>query len=320
MKALVLTELAGPAALVLKDVPNPTGDELVHLDVRAAGVNYPDLLAMKGEYQSRLEPPFVPGAEVAGVVTAAPEGSGWKIGDRVIALSGSGGYAEKVAVHPGMVLGSPDGLDDAQAVAVLANHQTAYFSLVTRAQWRPGEVVVVLGAAGGVGSAAIQVAAGLGARVIGVVHRDGADDFVRTLGAESVVPLREGWSQRVRELTDGRGADVVIDPVGGNSFDDAVRAMAPDGRIVVVGFAGGGIPSIKVNRLLLRNVGVIGAGWAEYLAANPSALQACARGVGALVAAGMRPPVTSRFDLADGRSAVELLAGGGVLGKVVLVP
>jgi NADPH2:quinone reductase len=320
MKALVLTELIGPAGLVLRDVPDPTGNQLVHIDVRAAGVNYPDLLVMKGEYQGRLEPPFVPGAEVAGIVTSAPGGSGWTAGDRVMALSGQGGYAEKVAVHPSLVLPSPDGLDDAEAVALLANHQTAYFSLVTRARWTAGETVVVLGAAGGVGSAAIQVAAGLGARVIGVVHRDGAADFVRSVGAEIVVQLREGWAQRVRELTDGRGADIVIDPVGGESFDDAVRALAPGGRIVVVGFAGGGIPTVKANRLLLRNVAVVGAGWGEYLTAAPSALPVVAGGVADLVAGGMRPPVTRRFDLAEGRSGVELLAAGGVLGKVVLVP
>ncbi|MCW2751850.1 MAG: alcohol dehydrogenase, partial [Aeromicrobium sp.] len=206
MKALVLTELSGPAGLVLSDVADPTGDALVHIDVRSIGINYPDLLVMRGEYQMKIAPPFVPGAEVSGVVTAAPDGSGFSAGDRVVALTGAGGYAEKVAVHPTLVLPSPIELDDAQAVALVANHQTAYFALRLRAQLREGETVVVLGAAGGIGSAAIQVAAMVGANVIGVVHRDGADQFVRSMGASQVVRLREGWAQQVRDITGGRGA------------------------------------------------------------------------------------------------------------------
>ncbi len=237
-----------------------------------------------------------------------------------MALCGTGGYAEQVAVHPGLVLPAPSGLDHAEAVALLANHQTAYFALTTRAQVAPGETVVVLGAAGGVGTAAIQVASALGARVVGVVHREGADDFVREVGADEVVPLREGWAARVRELTGGRGADVVIDPVGGDAFDDAVRCLAPFARIVVVGFAGGGIPEVKVNRLLLRNVGVLGAGWGEALRTDQSLLATVAEGVADLVAGGLRPPVTQRVPLADGAAAVELLAAGGVLGKIVIEP
>ncbi len=319
-KALRLSSLTGPTALELVDVAQPVGDDLVHVRVGAAGVNYPDLLLMKGEYQGRVEPPFVPGSEVAGTVLSAPPGSGWSAGDRVMALCGTGGYAQQVAVHPGLVLRTPDELDDAQAVALLANHQTAYFSLTTRARVAPGETVVVLGAAGGVGTAAIQVASALGARVIGVVHREGADDFVREVGADEVVPLREGWAAQVRALTGGRGADVVIDPVGGDAFDDAVRCLAPFARIVVVGFAGGGIPSVKVNRLLLRNVGVLGAGWGEALRTDPSLLATVAGGVADLVAGGLRPPVTQRVPLADGAAAVELLAAGGVLGKIVIEP
>ena len=320
MKALQLTSLTGPSALELVDLDDPVGDDLVHVRVGAAGVNYPDLLMMKGEYQGRVEPPFVPGSEVAGTVLSAPQSSGWSTGDRVMALSGTGGYAERVAVHPGLVLPTPAGLDDAEAVALLANHQTAYFALTTRARMAPRETVVVLGAAGGVGTAAIQVASALGARVVGVVHRDGADDFVREVGADEVVPLREGWATRVRELTGGRGADVVIDPVGGDAFDDAVRCLAPFGRIVVVGFAGGGIPTVKVNRLLLRNVSVLGAGWGEALRVDPSLLATVADGVADLVTGGLRPPVTRRVPLADGAAAVELLASGGVRGKIVIEP
>ena len=143
---------------------------------------------------------------------------------------------------------------------------------------------------------------------------------MREVGADEVVPLREGWATRVRELTGGRGADVVIDPVGGDAFDDAVRCLAPFGRIVVVGFAGGGIPTVKVNRLLLRNVSVLGAGWGEALRVDPSLLATVADGVADLVTGGLRPPVTRRVPLADGAGAVELLASGGVRGKIVIEP
>jgi NADPH2:quinone reductase len=321
MKAVLLTELIGPQGLVAAEVDEPSTDGAVLLDVRAAGVNFPDLLVTRGEYQTRQPPPFVPGAEVAGVVISAPGESGWSAGDRVMALSGIGGYAERVAVPPSMVIATPPELDDAEAVALVANHQTAYFSLVTRARLQASDTVVVMGAAGGVGSAAVQVAAALGASVVAVVHREAGQEFVASLGtADAVVPLRDGWADRVRELTGGRGADIVIDPVGGRAFDDAIRVLAPGGRLVVVGFAAGGIPTVKVNRLLLRNVGVLGAGWGEFLRSDPNILREVADGVAELVRSGLRPPVTARFALADARRALELLADGGVFGKVVLVP
>lgn len=216
------------------------------------------------------------------------------------------------------MVSAPEGLDDAQAVALVANHQTAYFSLVTRAGVRAGDRVVVLGAAGGLGSASVQVAAGLGARVVAVVHRAGADDFVRALGAEQVVRLCDGWGERVTAILGG--ADVIVDPIGGPAFEEAVRVLAPGGTLVVAGFAAGGIPTIKVNRLLLRNVGVIGAGWGEWLRRHPEALAETAAGVAELVGDGLRPPVTGRFPLERGREAAELLAAGGVRGKVVLEP
>jgi NADPH2:quinone reductase len=200
--------------------------------------------------------------------------------------------------------------EDAAAVALVANHQTASFALGLRARPVARETVVVLGAAGGLGSASTQAAAALGAAVIGVVHRDGAEDFVKGTGPAHAVQLRE--LRQIRELTAGRGADIIADPIGGDAFDDAVRALAAGGRLLVLGFAAGGIPVLKVNRLLLRNIAVLGAGWGEFLRTDPSSLD--------LVVDGLTPPVTGRFPLADDRSAVELLEAGGVLGKIVIIP
>ncbi|MFE2999272.1 NADPH:quinone oxidoreductase family protein [Nocardia sp. NPDC059246] len=317
MKALVLEDLNGPGALDYVDVPAPVGEGLVHIEVHAAGVNFPDLLTMKGQYQHKQRPPFIPGSEVCGTVMHAPEGSGWAPGDRVSALATVGGYAEQVAVPAGLVLPTPWQLSDTEAAALLINHQTAYFSLVTRGGLQPGETVVVLGAAGGVGSAAVQVASALGARVIAVVHREGADDFVRSLGAYAVVRMTEGWAQEVHDLSNG-GANLLIDPVGGPQFEPALRSLRIGGRLVIVGFAAGGIPTIAANRLLLRNVSAIGAAWGAYFTAEPTVLPQVAGALDLLVEAGLRPPVTQTFPLAKGRAAVELLEAGGVLGKVVI--
>ena len=310
MKALVAQELSGPAGLVYTDVDEPAGGpDSVLVDVRAAGVCFPDLLLISGQYQLKLDPPFIPGPEVAGVVRSAPEGSGYAVGDRVFGPVMLGGYAEQAAIPLSSVLRTPSELDDGQAVSLLVNYITMYFALRRRAVLQPGETVLVLGAAGGVGTAAIQVAKAMGARVVAVVHR-----------AEVVLPMTQGWSAAVRAATGGRGADVVVDPVGGEPFDEAVRTLAVEGRLLVIGFAAGGIPTVKVNRLLLRNAGVLGVGWREYLMANPGAQQEYGDGVARLVADGLRPPVPQRFLLAEGRAALEALAAGAVYGKVVLEP
>lgn len=290
------------------------------IDVRAAGVCYPDLLLIGGQYQLRIEPPFIPGTEVAGVVRSAPDGSGFTPGDRVFGPVMLGGYAEQASIPLSAVMATPPELDDGQAVSLLVNYVTMYFALARRAALQPGETVLVLGSAGGVGTAAIQVAKAMGATVVAVVHRPSAFDFVTDLGADVVLPMDEGWSKQVREHTGGRGADVVVDPVGGQPFDEAVRALAVEGRLLVLGFAAGSIPSVKVNRLLLRNAGVLGVGWREYLIANPGAHQEYGMGVGRLVAAGLRPPVPQYFPLAQGRAALEALAAGTVYGKAILCP
>lgn len=321
MKALVAQSLSGPEGLVYTDVAEPGGDGNVVVDVGAAGVSFPDLLLIKGEYQLKLDPPFVPGTEVAGVVRSAPADSGFSVGQRVTGLSMLGAWAERVALAPSSVLPTPDGLDDGAAVCLLGNYYTMYFGLVRRGGLMAGETVLVLGSAGGVGTAAIQIAKALGARVIAMVHRPGATEFVESLGADVVLPLTDGWAQAVREHTDGRGVDLVVDPVGGSAFDDAIRVLATEGRLLVVGFAsGGGIPTVKVNRLLLRNVSVVGVGLGEFINRTPGAQAEIGAGLGKLVEAGLRPPPPVRYPLSDGRAALESLASGGVRGKVVLEP
>ena len=303
------------------DVPDVTGGPGdVVVDVRAAGVCFPDLLLTKGEYQLKLPPPFVPGMEVAGVVRTAPTGSGFFAGQRVSAFTMLGGYAEQVAVAPEGVVPTANGVDDAQAAALLGNYYTMYFALARRGALRQGETVMVLGSAGGIGTAAVQVAKALGARVIAMVHRPQAMDFVSTLGADVVLPLTDGWAQAVRDATDGRGVDLVVDPVGGEAFDDAIRVIATEGRLLVIGFAAGGIPTVKVNRLLLRNIGVLGVGYGEFVNRTPGAQAEIGSGVADLVAAGLRPPPPIRFPLSEGPAALQSLGDGGVVGKVVLEP
>jgi NADPH2:quinone reductase len=268
----------------------------------------------------RLEPPFIPGMEVAGVVRSAPYESEFKPGQRVTALSMLGGWAEQVVVPPANLTPTPDDIDDAEAVALLGNYQTMYFALAKRGALRPGETVLVLGSAGGVGTAAVQIAKALGAKVIAMVHRPQAMEFVKSLGPDVVLPLSDGWLQAVKEHTDGRGVDLVVDPIGGEAFDDAVRALDTEGRLLVIGFAAGGIPTVKVNRLLLRNVSVVGVGYGEYVNRKPGSQSVFTYGVAELVKAGLRPPPPIRYPLSEGSAALQSLADGGVLGKVVLEP
>ncbi len=322
MKACVVQELSGPAGVVYTDIDEVTGDgDSVVIEVYAAGVCFPDLLLAKGEYQLKLPPPFVPGMEAAGVVVSAPPGSGFRQGERVSAFGILGAYAERVAVPVPNVIRSPAELDDAEAVSLLVNYNTMYFALARRAAMRPGDTVLVLGAAGGVGTAAIQVAKAMGARkVIGVVHREAAADFVSSVGADLVVPLSSDWAAQVREDPRGRGVDIVVDPIGGSAFDDAIRVLAIDGTLLVIGFAAGSIPTVKVNRLLLRNVSVVGVAWGEYLNKVPGSAALFSWGLSQLVFLGLRPPPPQRYPLSEAQAALQSLADGGVLGKVVLEP
>ena len=283
-------------------------------------MSFPDLLLLRGEYQLRLEPPFIPGMEVAGVVRSAPYESEFKPGQRVTALAMLGGWAEQVAVPPANLTHTPDDLDDAEAVALLGNYQTMYFALATARRAAAGRDGLVLGSAGGVGTAAVQIAKALGAKVIAMVHRPHATEFVRIAGRRRRAAADRRLARRGARAHRRRGVDMVVDPIGGEAFDDAIRVLATEGRLLVIGFAAGGIPTVKVNRLLLRNVAVIGVGYGEYVNRKPGSQSVFEFGVAELVKAGLRPPPPVRFPLSKGADALQSLADGGVLGKVVLEP
>ncbi|MFA4928640.1 MAG: NADPH:quinone oxidoreductase family protein [Patulibacter sp.] len=319
MRALRLREYGGPENLELAELPVPVpADDHVLVEVKAVGINFPDLLSVRGEYQYRPVPPFVPGCEIAGVVAQAPEGSRWSTGDRVSGFVWEGGYAEYVTAPPGALARLPDGATFADGAATVVNYHTVHFALARRGGLRSGETVLALGAGGGIGSAAVQVAKGLGARVIAGVAADDQVATARAAGADEVLVLREGFAAAVRELNDDRGVDVVLDPLGDWLFAEAVRALAPEGRILVVGFAAGEIPTIKVNRLLLRNVAVVGVAWGAFLDIDPSVMSTAAEALERMFAAGIvRPPVGDLLDFRDVPAALDRLGRGQIVGKAV---
>jgi NADPH2:quinone reductase len=321
VRALVLTALEGPAALELRDVPEPErADGTVLIDVHAAGVSFPDLLLTRGQYQLKAEPPFVPGVEVAGVVRSAPEDAAVAAGDRVFAQTGLGGFAEAALAPAALTFPLPERLSFAQGAGMLMNHHTAVFALARRGRLAEGETVLVHGAAGGVGSAAVQVARGLGAgRVIAVVSSEAKAEVARAAGAHDTVLAGDEWATGARELAGGRGADVIFDPVGGERLGQSLRALAPEGRLLVVGFAEGSIPQIAANRILLRNVDVVGVNWGGFLAVDPAAVVQEAATIARLIASGhIDPVVGSQHQLEDGAAALREIEERRATGKVVL--
>lgn len=320
MRALRLMTVEGPDALAMQDVPEPAGADDVIIEVHAAGVAFADLLTTQGKYQVKQEPPFTPGAEVAGIVRSAPAGSGFKAGDRVAAMAKSGAWAEVAAASPAVTFAIADRMSFAEATALPVNYQTSYFGLMIRGQLRAGETVLVHGAAGGVGTAAVQIARGAGATVIAVAQGDEKMRIAGDAGAQHCIDADSDWLGNVRALTDNRGVDVLYDPVGGDRFTDSVRALAPGGRLLVIGFAGGSIPSVQVNRLLLRNTSVVGVAWPEYIRVDPAMPQAVAAGLARMYEDGyIRPLVSKRYPLEQGAAALRDLEARRATGKIVLV-
>jgi NADPH2:quinone reductase len=325
MRAVQITSLTGPdSALELVDLPDPEPSHMmspgegVVVEVRAAGVSFPELLQTRGEYQMKPDLPFVPGSEVAGVVREVAGEASVAPGDRVAAFCMLGAWAEATVAPTWMTFPLPDALDFGQGAGLILNYHTAYFALKTRGRVAEGETVLVHGAAGGVGTAALQVAKGLGARTIGVVSTDEKEQVAREAGADEVVRSDGPWKDEAKELSGG-GVDVVVDPVGGDRFTDSLRSLREGGRVVVVGFTGGSIPEVRVNRLLLNNVEVVGAGWGAFVLSKPEAFREIGDEVGRLAEAGfIRPIVGARFPLDRAAEALHVLDERRATGKIVL--
>ncbi|WP_128644654.1 NADPH:quinone oxidoreductase family protein [Rhodococcus sp. BS-15] len=321
MRAVQISTLDGPDSVSVVDIDEPAPrDGSVVIEVHAAGVAFPDALLTRGLYQYKPELPFVPGSEIAGIVRSAPPESGFSAGDRVAALTGlSDGMAEVAVVSPDTVFALPESVSLSAGAGLLFNDLTVHFALRERGRLAPGETVLVHGAAGGIGTSALRMAPVLGAsRVIAVVSSEAKADIARSAGATDVV-LVDGWKDAVKELTGGRGVDVVVDPVGGDRFTDSIRSLAPSGRILVLGFTGGEIPTVKVNRLLLNNVDVVGVGWGAWWMTRPGYLATQWAEIEPLLADGsLSAPEPSVFPAADAATAIASLENRTAAGKVVL--
>lgn len=320
MRAVRVGELGGPGSLKIVEVAEPADDGGVVVDVYAAGVAFPDALLTRGLYQYRPELPFTLGAELAGVVRSAPAGSHVKPGDRVLGLTMiTGAMAETVVLDAERVFPLPDSVSFEAGAGLLFNDLTVYFALTVRARLAKGETVLVHGAAGGIGTSTLRLAPALGAsRVIAVVSTEDKADVARAAGATDVV-LADGFKDAVAELTGGKGVDIVMDPVGGDRFTDSLRSLAPAGRLLVVGFTGGEIPTVKVNRLLLNNIDVVGVGWGAWTMSHPGALQEQWQGLAALLNSGaLAAPQPDVYPLERAVEAVTALENRTARGKVVV--
>ncbi|WP_435771569.1 NADPH:quinone oxidoreductase family protein [Nocardioides sp. SYSU DS0651] len=317
MRAVQVLAPTGPADVAVRDVPEPTpGSDDVLIEVHRVGISFPDLLLSRGEYQLKPEPPFTLGVDFAGVVVSGP---GFEPGQRVVAVAPYGGAAELVASPPAATFALPDSVGFDEAVALPMNYMTAHFALAERGGLREGETVLVHGAAGGVGTATLQVAKGLGARTIAVVSTEDKAAFAKTAGADETV-LADGFRDEVARLTATAGVDVVLDVVGGPAFTDSLRCLAPQGRLLVVGFASGaGIPEVKVNRLLLNNIDVRGVGWGAYTFGRPGYMQDQWRALLPMIESGLvKPPVGKVYGIEEfGRALLDMDARA-TLGKSVV--
>jgi NADPH2:quinone reductase len=329
MKAMLCKEYGPPETLVLSDVPSPkAGPGQVVVSVKACGVNFPDVLIIENKYQFKPPLPFAPGAEIAGVVKELGEGvTRFKTGDRVIASVGNGGMQEEVVVDPNRCIPMPAGMDFETGAGLILTYGTSHYALKDRAKLREGETLVVLGAAGGVGLAAVELGKAMGARVIAgassqekvdLTKKHGADDgFVYASGKLSRDQQKE-FSEQIKNATRGKGADVLYDPVGGDYAEPAVRAMNWEGRYLVIGFTAG-IPSIPLNLTLLKSCDIQGVFWGAFTARNPKRNQEhLAEIVRWTVEGKIKPYISARFPLARAGEAIRMLADRKAQGKVIV--
>jgi NADPH2:quinone reductase len=324
MKALVCKTLGSLDDLRVEEVPAPVaGKGEVVIDIKAAGVNFPDLLIVQGKYQARPALPFAPGGEFAGFVAGVGEGvDRFRMGDAVLALSTHGGFAQQAAIDAASVLALPRGSDLAVAAALMYAHGTALHALKDRAQLARGETLLVLGAAGGVGLAAVEIGKLLGATVIAGASTDAKLEVAQSRGADHTINYeREDLKERVREITAGRGVDVVYDPVGGALAETALRSVAWNGRFLVIGFASGEIPKIPLNLPLLKGVSIVGVFWGSFLRNEPGRAAQNARDLLQWVAQGsIAPLITARYPLERAVDALRAIERRQAVGKIVIEP
>jgi NADPH2:quinone reductase len=321
MRAVVCSEFGAPLTLEERPSPEP-GPGQLRVAVAAAGLNYVDALFVRGEYQIKPPLPFVPGSEIAGAVSAVGDGvDGFSKGDRVLAMTGVGGFAECALVAAGAAVPVPDALSDGQAATFVQSYCTALFALRDRGRLRDSESLLVLGAAGGVGRAAIDVGKALGARVIAAASTDEKLAACRALGADECIRYDvEDLKTRARELAGG-GVDVVFDAVGDAWSEPALRALGFDGRLLVIGFAGGEIPRLPLNQVLLRNRNVIGVDWGAWMMGHGAQQRALLEELLAWASAGrLHPSEPTHYPLEDAQRALDDLMNRRVNGKAALVP
>ncbi|PKV78035.1 NADPH:quinone oxidoreductase family protein [Nocardia fluminea] len=326
MRAWQVTELGEPRdVLRFNDIDDPVaGPGQVLVRVLAAPANFPDVLLCRGQYQVKPALPFTPGVELCGEVVAVGAGAGFAVGDRIVGTTNlpGGAFAELAVLDADSAFPAPDSLDDAEAAALVIGYQTSWFALHRRTQVRPGETLLVHAAAGGVGSSAVQLGKAAGARVIGVVGGPEKAEYCRSLGADLVIDRRtEDFVPIVKEFTEGRGADVIYDPVGGEAYAKSTKCVAFEGRILVIGFAGGTIPQPALNHALIKNYSIIGLHWGLYKQYNQQAIADCHAELSRLAAAGeVRPLISERLSLGDVPDGLGRLGDGDTVGRLVFGP
>ena len=322
MRAVLCREWGGPEKLVVESLPSPPiRDGAVRLAVHAAGINFADLLLISGQYQEKPAFPFTPGMEAAGAVSEVGTGvKGLRVGDRVMALTGTGSYADEIVVDANRVIGIPDKMGFTTAAAFPVAYGTSHGAFDWRAHLKPGEWLLVHGAAGGVGLTAVEIGKVMGAKVIACAGSPAKLEIARQYGADHLIDYsREDIRERVKAITGGRGADVVYDPVGGDAFDASLRSIAWGGRIVIIGFASGRIPQAPANILLVKNIDVIGFYWGSYQARKPELLRdSYAKLLGWFEEGKLKPHFSAKLDLSEVAKAMNLLGGRQSTGKVVL--
>lgn len=324
MKAIVCKSWGLPDTLVVEELPDTVpGPGQVTIDVQAAGVNFPDVLIIQNKYQVKPELPFTPGSELAGVICAVGEGvTHLKVGDKVLAFVSKGAFAQQIAVPAQAVMPMPEGLDFDTAAAVTLTYGTSHHAVVDRAQLKAGETMLVLGAAGGVGLAAVEIGKALGARVIAAASSDEKLAVCKEHGADATINYStQNLREAIKAATDGKGPDVIYDPVGGDYAEPAFRSIAWRGRYLVIGFANGEIPKLPLNLPLLKGASLVGVFWGEFARREPAAHQAAMCQLMQWMAEGkIRPRVSARYALADTSRALNDMAARKVTGKVVIQP